>query len=206
MVGRFLSDEYAGGSSDALEGCGWGVLGGNGASRLGGIGGGGVCVAESVAGCCGSGGGDCTTMSVGILVREHGRLREPLRLNSFMRFVLSVRRNWMVKSAAQFSGNSPCGCRCGTGFRRGTPLLSAMPWALVSSAVGGVNVEEKCGCWRRDEGDEVGPCPRIAPRRRSAQPENSLLRQRRWRFPHGRFRPLVREITTARSIQRWRWG
>ena len=131
-LGRFLSDEYAGGGSGALDGCG--VVGGCGAAREGG--GGGVCVATSVAGCCGRGGGDCTSTSVGNREREHGRLREPLRLNSFMRLVERVRRNCSVRSAAQFSGNSPSARRCGTGFRRGTPLLSAMPSARVSSGVG----------------------------------------------------------------------
>lgn len=51
---------------------------------------------------------------------EPGRL-----LNSFMRFVESVRRNCTVKSLAQ---SSESGCDEGTGFRRGTRLrlLSAM--------------------------------------------------------------------------------
>lgn len=57
-VGRFLSDEYDGGSSGALAGCDSGTVGGGmGASRVGG-GGGVVCAAESVAGCWGRGGGD----------------------------------------------------------------------------------------------------------------------------------------------------
>jgi hypothetical protein len=51
---------------------------------------------------------------------EPGRL-----LNSFMRFVESVRRNCTVRSLAQ---SSDSGCDDGTGFRRGTRLglLSAM--------------------------------------------------------------------------------
>ena len=41
-----------------------------------------------------------------------------------MRLVERVRLNCVVKSRAQFSGNgSWYSCGCGTGFRRGTPLL-----------------------------------------------------------------------------------
>lgn len=73
-----------------------------------------------------------TTISVGsrgVRCRcDPGRL-----LNSFMRFVESVRRNCVVKSAAQFSAR---GCCDGTGLRRGTPLWSAMGAVSSSSVVG----------------------------------------------------------------------
>ena len=61
-------------------------------------------------------------MSVGtrgvVLLCEPGR-----RLNSFMRLVERVRRNCVVRSAAQ---DSASGCWEGTGLRRGTPFWSAM--------------------------------------------------------------------------------
>ena len=74
-------------------------------------------------------------------MRDDGRLDDLDRLlNSFMRLVERVRRNWMVKSRAQFSG-SGCSIRgCGTGFRRGTPLLPDIVATAVSSA------ERGCGC------------------------------------------------------------
>jgi hypothetical protein len=69
-------------------------------------------------------------------VRDDERRMEPGRLlNSFMRFVESVRRNCTVSSLAQ---SSDSGCDDGTGFRRGTRLrlLSAMAaivvWASLS--------------------------------------------------------------------------
>lgn len=77
-----------------------------------------------------------------------------------MRFVDNVRLNSCVKSEAQLSGNGSCDGRCGTGFLRGTPLLSAIVGPCTrarvrSSMEGGVTqVEgEECGCrsWRQFE-------------------------------------------------------
>lgn len=134
-VGMFLIDEYAGGGDlgGAMPSCGC-ETGIEGASLEGG--GGGVAV-ETLSSCRGGSGGAGlgeTTISVGnlddVLRCDPGRL-----LNSFMRFVESVRRNWAVKSAAQVSGNESCGG--GTGLRRGTPLLL---WSAM--------VAESRLCWR----------------------------------------------------------
>ena len=71
-----------------------------------------------------------TTYSDG--TRDDDRLSDAGRLlSSFMRLVERVRRNCDVKSAAHPAGNGwlagdGCccdACDCGTGFRRGTPLL-----------------------------------------------------------------------------------
>lgn len=140
-------------------------------------------------------------MSVGILVREHGRFREPLRLNSFMRLVERVRRNCIVKSAAQFSGRGACsprGCRCGTGFRRGTPLLSDMASILLSSAVCVVSVEERCGCWSRDEVDESVPARELRLAADQHSPRTAFFPQRRCRFTVAS-ESQVREYIDGRS-------
>ncbi len=141
----FLREEYAGGES--VRDCDGSGNGSCGAS-LEGSGGAWVVALSMLRG--GSGGGEdgaCTAISVR-LWEEERRCEEDRLLSSFMRLVERVRRNCEVKSRAQCSGNgSDSGCGRGTGFRRGTPLLSA----IVVNAI-----RFDCGAGKRVGGQEVG--------------------------------------------------
>lgn len=120
-VGMFLSDEYSGGGERcrSMSFCGivGASVGGAGAWRAG----------------TGGAGDGTTTSSVRLL---DDRLIDPgLLLNSFMRFVDSVRRNCVVRSLAQFSGSGCADAGCGTGFRRGTPFGGGLRSAMVAAVV-----------------------------------------------------------------------
>lgn len=143
-VGIFFSDEYAGGGDlgGAMPSCGCCTLGASGAALVGGAG----------ASRDGSGGGACDGTTTNSVRREDERRRDagPL-LSSFMRLVESVRRNCVVKSAAQFGGRGSCEGG-GTGFRLGTPLLWPSmvnvvllgEWLSGSGGGGGRETEREC--------------------------------------------------------------